>query len=134
MLTIPPSKFRNRKRRPAKEGPFAPPVPVALTLVAASYDPEDDWGLQLTFDRAIDIAGMDGGAILIEDPVVVNRQLSATAGAELVNPSTVRFMLDRLGGATGSVVTLTATADNGIVAVDDGGAWAGVTDLELPFG
>ena len=28
---------------------------------------------------------------------------------------------------------LTVAADNGIVAVDDGGTWAGCTDLVLPY-
>jgi hypothetical protein len=29
--------------------------------------------------------------------------------------------------------TLTATGATGIVAVDDGGTWAGVDDVELPY-
>ena len=36
-------------------------------------------------------------------------------------------------GRSGSDTTLTATAGNGIVAVNDGGHWAGVSGLVLPF-
>ena len=37
------------------------------------------------------------------------------------------------GITRGGTGTLDATAANGIVAVDDGAAWVGVTNLELPF-
>ena len=34
---------------------------------------------------------------------------------------------------TDPVVLLNVAANNGIVAVDDGGTWAGVSDLPVPF-
>jgi hypothetical protein len=34
---------------------------------------------------------------------------------------------------SGPDVLMTATADNGIIAVDDGGKWAGASGLVLPF-
>jgi len=53
--------------------------------------------------------------------------------AELLPNGSVRLTLAVVGDAPGGVLTLTAAADNGIVAAGDGGAWAGVTDLLLPF-
>ena len=53
--------------------------------------------------------------------------------AELVNPTTVRVALNAIGGAMTPGVHLTAGAANGIVAADDGGAWAGVVELALPW-
>jgi hypothetical protein len=41
--------------------------------------------------------------------------------------------LEFLASAPLAPVTLTATALTGIVAVDDGGTWAGVSELGLPF-
>ena len=50
-----------------------------------------------------------------------------------VSPLTVRLGLVGVGEATGSGVTLSAGAGNGIIAQDDGGAWPGVADVELPW-
>jgi hypothetical protein len=36
-------------------------------------------------------------------------------------------------GSSGPGTELTATSATGIVAVDDGGTWAGVSDLSMPF-
>ena len=52
---------------------------------------------------------------------------------EQVGPASVLVPLDEDGEFVGTGVRLTVTAGNGIVAVDDGAAWAGVTDVELPF-
>ncbi len=45
----------------------------------------------------------------------------------------VEVPLNGITDALQSGVHLTASAANGIVAVDDSGAWAGATDVELPF-
>jgi len=44
----------------------------------------------------------------------------------------VEITLVPIGTASGAL-RISATAASGIVAVDDGGTWAGVTDLGLPF-
>jgi hypothetical protein len=105
-----------------------------LTLVSAVYDGDVELVLTLTFSRAIDVDAIDGAAIIVNDPGAMLDQLIGTGGATLEGPATVR-----IGLVTQSVppvpgaVTLTAGAGNGIVA-SDGGAWAGVTAVTLPFG
>jgi hypothetical protein len=41
--------------------------------------------------------------------------------------------MNPIGEAEIGAVTLTATAETGIVAVDDGGTWAGAVNQTLPF-
>ena len=60
-------------------------------------------------------------------------RLGGQGGATLVNPTTVQVPLDRIGDSSESGVHLFVSAGNGIVAASDGAAWAGVSDLELPF-
>ena len=49
-------------------------------------------------------------------------------------PNWVQILLSRGADYSGADVTLTVGPGNGIVAVDDGGTWEGVTGLVLPFG
>jgi hypothetical protein len=53
--------------------------------------------------------------------------------AIVVGPTTVQILLSGIEEYAGPGVILTAAAGNGIVAADGGLAWAGVTDLSLPF-
>jgi hypothetical protein len=129
MLTVPPPQFRPNRRAPKAKAAARPPVPVALTLVAASYD-SVALTLLLTFDRAIDISGMDGSQISVDDQVEGNRFL-AEGSPTMSDPQSVLIELTYVGPASGSLVLLNAAAGNGIVAVDDGGAWAGVVDWVL---
>jgi hypothetical protein len=108
-------------------------VPVApLTLVSAAYD-NDSVTLTLTFDRAIDIAGIVVGEDVIVDDGAITANLYASDGATLVSANSVRFTLTGIGDSTSSITTLTATSATGIVAVDDGGTWGGADDVELPW-
>ena len=50
-----------------------------------------------------------------------------TGAATLLTADTVRINLVQMGLSAGSDVRLTASASTGIVAVDDGGLWGGVT-------
>ncbi len=107
-------------------------VVAALTLVAAVYQ-EAAW-VQLTFDRPIDVAGLIGSAIVVKDANLSATRWQGTAGATMVTAVTVQIELtefDPLVGGSG--ILLDATGGSGIVAVDDGGPWGGVTDVELPF-
>jgi hypothetical protein len=131
LLPAPPLYPRKRKPRANRRPPA--PAPAALTLVSATYDA----GLEvvLTFDRAVDVAGFDGTQVIVDDPVIVGNRFDGTGGATLLDPVTVRVELVGIGDPTGTVPALTATAATGIVAAAPplGGAWAGVTGLELPF-
>ena len=136
MLLPSAPQFRRRRGR-AKAQPGAgptPPPPVALVLVSATYQTFDDPMLFLVFDRAIDIAGFEGSGILVDDGQFRLTLYDALGGLTLDDPQTLRIELTTVGASTvAGEVLLSAAADNGIVAVDDGGTWAGVSDLELPF-
>jgi hypothetical protein len=131
MLSIPVRPFR-RSRRPAKERAAARPVGRALVLVSGDYVLGDSgYVLQLGFDRAISMAGYDGSVVAVTDGAIVYLRYLATGPATLVNPTTVQIGLVSQGDWEGEDVHLSAGAGNGIVAVDDGGAWAGVADMVL---
>src|SRR5688572_23304957 len=87
MMTPPPVKYpRRRHRRGRARAAQAPPAPPALVLVAASYA-----GLEMTlaFDRAIDIAGLVGAQIVVDDAVEAGLRYAGTGAAVLVGPAAV---------------------------------------------
>ena len=101
-----------------------------LMLVSATYDVKTSVTLQ--FDRAIDISALDGSQIKVSDDSVPG-EFIATGTVTLLDPQTVRIRLNNFDSTSGPGVHLNVSADSGIVAVDDGAAWGGVTDLVLPF-
>src|SRR4051812_41096573 len=74
-------------------------TPAALTLVAATYfsDPEPA-RLRLQFDRAIDVAAMDGHAIVVQDGNDLARRFFASGPVVMINPATVEINLVSAGG------------------------------------
>jgi hypothetical protein len=124
--------YRKRAGVPRPRAAQPSPPVGALTLVAADYDPGT--AVILTFDRAIDIASLDGSVIVIDDGSFQGFRYSATLAAALTAPATVRIELDGIEEFAGPDVRLTAGAGNGIVAVGDGAAWAGVANVAIPFG
>ena len=129
LLPAPPLFPRKRKPRP-KARRSAPPA--ALVLVSAVYDsgiPK----VRLTFDRAINLGGYDGTAVVVDDEADTFNAYQGTGGAFPIGANAVDIFLVDPTVPTGPGTTLTATAANGIVAVDDGGTWAGCVSLTLPF-
>ena len=125
--------LRRFHRRRGYEPPQRPAVvPVALVLVSATYDYTGPT-LTLVFDRAVEIGGFSGSAIGVEDAQENFFRYTGDGGAELLGPATVRITLVPFDDATGTGVRLNASALSGIVAVDDGGTWAGASALGLPF-
>ena len=100
--------------------------------MSASYD-ENVLELTLEFDRPIAVGGFQGSAVIVRDGTANNTEYEGTAPATLIGPARVLIPLTAVGGAFGPEITLSASALSGIVAVDDGGTWAGVSDLVLPF-
>src|SRR4051812_31287482 len=125
IIPAPPRKMRRRKL-----GGSTTPA-VALTLVAAQYHEEEQW-VRLTFDRAIDISALNPAQVVVDDDDFTGNRLAGVAGATMISATTVQIPLDPIGSASESNVHLIATATNGIVASDDGGTWAGESDLRLP--
>ncbi|MBC7782474.1 MAG: hypothetical protein H7144_01435 [Burkholderiales bacterium] len=123
-----PSKPRVSRKRPAT---VTTPAPPALALVAAVYS-EVDLTITLTFDRAIDYTGFDGTQISVFDPVDNNQQYLGTGGVSFMAADTIEVQLVSTGAYAGDFIHLDVTAATGIIATD-GGAWAGVMDLVLPF-
>ena len=130
-MIIPILPKKHRKRPPKVRKPFGTPGPVALVLVAAVYD--EGPVVTLTFDRAIDIAAIDVTQIFVNDGAIMFFRYVGWDEAWLTSPTTVRVQLNGISEDPPPGVHLTADADSGIVAVDDGGTWSGVTDLSLPF-
>ena len=131
MIHLSTLPFRKRRGRRRRTPPPAPPAPAALTLTAATYDPAGPT-VTLSFDRAIDVAGLVASQVTVDDAGDTGFSYAGTAVASQPTPQSVVVALAPAGSPEGPTV-LNATASTGIVADDDGGTWAGVTDLELPF-
>ena len=128
MIIVPLIPFRRRR----KAGGAVQAPPAALTLVSATYDIETE-SVILSFDRAVDAAAYDPAAITVQDGEFAAGLFVGSGPATVVNPTTIQVFLEQIGSPTVSDVELWATAGTGIVAVDDGGTWAGVTAVVLPF-
>ena len=127
ILKVPPPFRKPRpKIRPARQS-----SPPALTLVSAFTVGEDQ--LRLVFDREVDAAGLVANQITVNVPsgsgwLYVGQDLQ-----DQPDPESIVIGLLQQGPATGTLDWMSATAGTGIVAVDDGGTWAGVTQIPLPF-
>jgi len=133
MLTISSTKYRKGHRRIEDVSTVAPPVPVGPpVLVAASYDPT---ALKLTlgFDRAIDVSRFDGSQVTANDGAYNLKAYSAANSPTLSDAMTVVIGLIEVSWTEVGDVFMNASPVTGIVAMDDGSAWAGVTDLVLPY-
>jgi len=75
----------------------------------------------------------DPAAITVQDGEFAVGLFVGSGPATVVNPTTIQVFLEQIGSPTVPDVELSATAGTGIVAADDGGTWAGVTALVLPF-
>src|SRR3954453_8626756 len=90
-IKVPPQPFIRRRKRVRFGPPPAPPT--ALTLVAAEYNHDDSPVLVLTFDRAIDIAGLDGSQMIVDDGFDLGLKFVATGPATLDGPAILRIGL-----------------------------------------
>jgi hypothetical protein len=90
--------------------------------------------LTLVFDRAIDASGFVAGQVIVADGSFLDVRYGGVGPATVEGPARISVALEYLAPAPPApAVTLTASALTGLVAVDDGGTWAGVNELELPF-
>jgi hypothetical protein len=122
-----PAKAPVRRRRKGVQfsGPPAGPM-----LVGVSY--EASGAMQLRFDRAVDVSGADTTKIVVSD-ASLGQMLRGTGAAGQQTGEDAIVFLEPVGPSVGTGVRLSASVGNGIVAIDNGGAWAGVSDVEIPF-
>ena len=131
LLRTVPLIFRKRAGRPRRAAKAAPPA-AALVLVEASFD-EGAPTLRLAFDRAIDIEDLSGAQVTVEAGNVTGTRYEALGTATLDGPNAVVIGLLETGPSASGDTLLSAGPGNGIVAIDDGGVWSGVSELVLPF-
>lgn len=131
MLIATPAKFRRRGRIIQSAAPPKPPG-AALVLVLAYYD-ENLAQLTLVFDRAIKIPAFNGSAITVVDGSYDMFIYNGDGPVFIFDGSSVQIPLVITGDYNVDGVRLTAGADTGIIAVNDGGTWPGVTNLILPY-
>jgi hypothetical protein len=131
MLIEPPPRFRKDRRRVKSPSavPTPPPPGLGPVLVGTRYDP-DGFTIQLAFDQAIVITGLNGAVITVNDPDAA-ALYEATGQAQLADARTVVIGLVSEGSSSGSQLVLNAGAGNGIVAQAGGGEWAGVDNYPL---
>jgi hypothetical protein len=131
--TFIPCKPFHRRARATDQAPPTPP-PLALTLLAATYD-DVNLQLVLTFDRAVNIAAFDGSAILVGDATFNHTAYDGTAAPPSLDaPGIVRIYLNPTGPFFSTEVDFTATGGTGIAAVDDGCTWPGTPGIVfLPY-
>jgi hypothetical protein len=131
MLLKRPVKFR-KPRRQVKPSDVSSATPAAPVLVAADVNTDDGLVATLTFDRAVSIAAFDGSKwTVVHQPL---EGVYTPSGVSLTDAMTVRIDMTLDSACDpGPDVLLNAAAGNGVVAVDGGVAWAGASDLNLPF-
>lgn len=108
-------------------------APPALVLQAAEMINFEPPVLRLRFDRAIDVSNVDAGQFVVEYPSGPGYKYVGDAVAGMTAPDTFDLAMEVSEPATGSQDLLSATSATGIVAVDDGGTWGGVSNLLLPY-
>jgi hypothetical protein len=96
--------------------------PVAPELVGADYVTGNS--ITLTFDVAVEVGGIDPAAITVVDANLSERFAGNTVTAQ-PTPQSVAIALVSTGAGFAPRSSMSATAANGIVAVD-GLAWPGV--------
>ena len=107
-----------------------PPPPGAPVLTEATYQ-ASTW-VELTFDRAIDIAGIVVNQINVSDGAITGQIWQGTGTATLIGANAVRVNLAQLVGTSGPTQLYAAAACN-IVNAGDATPWAGANGVALPY-
>ena len=121
-----PAKPRVRRKRRG----VAAVAAVAPVLVSASFEASDPL-LTLVFDRAVTQSGpFEAPSVVVRDG---DQVYNGAGGVTQVDPVTITVGMVFEDTQPGTGTSLTATAGTGIESVAGGVAWAGVTDLSLPY-
>src|SRR5688572_12809514 len=128
LVPLIPFLRRRRNRRPAA----APTPPVTgPVLVSAQWD-VGTMVLTLTFDRPVNATGLQPDTVVVVDGSAVT-EYRCNGDVGQPTPESAEILVAEFGEFTGSGVAMTATEPTGIVAIDGGTQWGGVTNLALPF-
>lgn len=130
MLVISPTIYKKRRRWKESAGPVPP---AALVLVSASFVAGTHPSVALVFDREVDVSGFNTNSIFVDNAVTTHQHYRGSSVLVIVGSGSISVRLTSIGSATGTGVTMNASANNGIIAADDGGTWAGATNLLLPY-
>jgi hypothetical protein len=114
-------------------GPYPPPGPLVLVAAELGADPFGEYLVTLTFDRAIDVAALDPSQVTLDDAAGAGWVYAGAAIDSRPDPRTLVLNMAATDVPATAENRLNATADTGIVAADDGAAWAGVAGVGLPF-
>lgn len=128
-LTFIPAKKRIRRAR--RRGLPGGAVVDGPLLVGVEYI--EAYLVMLHFDRPVNIEHAVPAAITVDDGQQAHQRFEGISASE-VEPEIVQIGLSApTGASTQDQILLSATAGTGITSTD-GGAWAGVTDVAIPFG
>lgn len=131
MLVKPvPLIYRKRQRAPRRRPP-QPTPPTGPVLALASFD-VGSMLVSLTFDQAIDVTGLVMNQVVVFDGNL-SVEWGGTAEFSQPTPQSLEMVMIEQGEYTGAGYKLSAIDGAGIKALDDGVAWAGVSDVVLPF-
>jgi hypothetical protein len=109
------------------------PASVPPVLIEASFDAET-LVLTLGFDRALDLSALDPSQIVVDDGPGTGELYVGSGAATVLSPSSFTLGMMDAGSSGGMAVLLIAGSATGIVAVDDGGVWAGTgSGVVLPI-
>jgi hypothetical protein len=100
--------------------------------VQATFTTDPDPALHLTFDRDIEVGDSRPELFHVVNGITGHTYIGNPDGAGRDGPR-MGLDMDIEGSASGGSVLLTVDAGNGVVASDDGAAWAGVSGLVLPW-
>ena len=127
--TFIPSRRRvGRKRKPAA---MNAPLAGAPVLIAAEYL-AGTW-VRLTFDRPVSFTSPIGSDELFVDDAPGTGSLWVGNLITALGAAQVEVSLLEYDPSAGAATTLSASATTGIVSAHDGTAWAGVSNVALPF-
>ncbi len=88
----------------------------------------------MVFDRAIDIAGIDLTLVRVDDGSFTHLLYDGEGGATLLDPMTLRVVLNPMEENHGPGVHLQVIGGAGIVSAgEEPQPWGGESYLELPY-
>src|SRR5688500_1238997 len=109
-MSLPPAILPTKRRIRRKGMRAATSTAAALTLVAAELVFDAGAVVRLTFDRAIDVAGLDASQVTVDDADGSAFAYVGVGAGALAGPATVVVTLEVAGIAPAGPTVVNATA------------------------